>query len=146
MVEDFLNFRRPQFYVRDAGSRRVTLRMPFKAHVVYDLPFGQGRRFGSAANALLDRIIAGWRSVSRRASKAASSSISATCGSYGMTREGSAGHRSSCVSTTQNKFVYMLPQDVIDETIKAYNVSATTASGFEPRRAERALLHAGQRP
>ena len=35
-----------------------------------------------------------------------------------------------------NKFVYMLPQDVIDETIKAYNVSATSATATD-RRARR---------
>ncbi len=29
-----------------------------------------------------------------------------------------------------NKFVYMLPQDVIDETIKAFSVSATSATGY----------------
>jgi hypothetical protein len=29
-----------------------------------------------------------------------------------------------------NKFIYMLPQDVIDETIKAFSVSATSATGY----------------
>ena len=29
-----------------------------------------------------------------------------------------------------NKFVYMLPQDVIDETIKAFSVSATSPTGY----------------
>ena len=29
-----------------------------------------------------------------------------------------------------NKLVYMLPQDVIDETIKAFSVSATSATGY----------------
>ena len=32
----------------------------FKANVVYDLPFGQGRRFGGSAGAVMDRIIGGW--------------------------------------------------------------------------------------
>jgi hypothetical protein len=33
------------------------------------------------------------------------------------------------------KQVYMLPQDVIDNTINAFNVSATSASGYPaPRR------------
>ena len=29
-----------------------------------------------------------------------------------------------------SKIVWMLPQDVIDETIKAYSVSATSATGY----------------
>ena len=46
-----------------------------------------------------------------------------------------------------NKFVYMLPQDVIDETIKAFSVSATSASGYGTGGAPSGRYFAsGQRP
>ena len=32
----------------------------FKANWTYELPFGQGRRFGSTAGPFLDRLIGGW--------------------------------------------------------------------------------------
>ena len=33
----------------------------FKANVVYDLPFGQGRRFMGGAGALMERLVGGWQ-------------------------------------------------------------------------------------
>ena len=38
--------------------------------------------------------------------------------------------RSSCGSTTPVSSLYMLPQDIIDNTVRAYSVSATSATGY----------------
>ena len=47
-TSQFETFRRPTFYIRDTGAEG-DLTHAFKANVVYDLPFGQGRRFGGNA-------------------------------------------------------------------------------------------------
>ena len=49
-----------QFYLRDAGTPG-DMTHQFKANVVYDMPFGHGRRFAQRANAVVDRIIGGWQ-------------------------------------------------------------------------------------
>ena len=37
------------------------LRHDFKANAIWELPFGQGRRFGSGANAWVDGLMGGWQ-------------------------------------------------------------------------------------
>ena len=118
----------------------------FKANVVYDLPFGHGRRFGGNASGVVDRIIGGWQvGVYVARSRAAAWSISATSAwsaCPGTTRRTC----SSCGSTTPASKVWMLPQDVIDNTIKAFSVSATSANGYSTRGAPTGtLLRAGER-
>lgn len=44
----------------DYGNVAFTARQRFLATFLYELPFGKGRRFGSNANGLVDRIFGGW--------------------------------------------------------------------------------------
>ncbi len=128
MQSNFLSFRRPIYMRRDVGSPG-DLTHAFKATVVYDLPFGQGRRFASNANAVVDRIIGGW--TFGLASRLQSGQL-VNLGNvrlYGMTRD-EVQDIYKLRYDDANKFVYMLPQDVIDETIKAFGVSATSATGY----------------
>src|SRR5439155_465176 len=59
-ITDWESWRRPQFWMRDAGDPGDVTH-GFKANVVYDLPFGQGRRFGGGANPVVNRVIGGWQ-------------------------------------------------------------------------------------
>ena len=127
-VSDWETFRRPQFYLRDAGTPGDVTHQ-FKANVVYDLPFGQGRRFGSNANALLDRIIAGWQlGLSTRIQSGRLVDLG-NVRLVGMT-EGDVRDMFKLRFDDAGKKVWMLPQEVIDNTILAYSVSPTTASGY----------------
>ena len=63
----------------------------------------------------------------------------------GMTRDDVRRACSSCASTTRAASVYMLPQDVIDNTIHAFSVSATSATGYSGAAPDRPLLRAGER-
>ena len=109
-----------------------------KLTLVYDLPFGQGRAFASNANGFVDRIINGWTfGLSSRLQSGQLVNLG-NVRLYGMTRE-DVQDMYKLRFDDANKFVYMLPQEVIDKTIKAYSVSATSATGYEPaaRRAGR---------
>jgi hypothetical protein len=127
-TSNFLTLRRPIFMRRDVGSPG-DLTHSFKATLVYDLPFGQGRRFGTDAGGVLDRIIGGW-----------TLGLSSRIQSGQLVNLGNVRLVGMTVDDVQamykirfddaNKFIYMLPQDVIDETIKAFSVSATSASGY----------------
>jgi hypothetical protein len=103
-----------------------------KANWTYELPFGQGRRFGSGAGPVLDRIIGGW-----------SFDGIARIQSGQMLDLGNVRLVGMSVDDLEDMFklrfdhagklVYMLPQAVIDETVKAFDVSATSASGYGSR-------------
>jgi len=127
-VSDWETFRRPQFYVRDAGTPG-DITHQFKANVVYDLPFGQGRRFGSNANTVLDRIIAGWQvGLSSRIQSGRLIDLG-NVRLVGMTAN-DVRDMFKLRFDDAGKKVWMLPQEVIDNTILAYSVSPTTASGY----------------
>jgi hypothetical protein len=124
----FETFRRGNLKVRDTGSPG-DLTHAFKLNVVYDMPFGQGRRFGGNVNGLVDRIIGGW-SVSM-ASRIQSGQL-VDLGNVrlvGMTADDVQGFFKLRFDDTGKK-VWMMPQDVIDETIKAFSVSATSRTGY----------------
>jgi hypothetical protein len=128
MQSNFLSFRRPIAMRRDVGAPG-DLTHAMKATLVYDLPFGQGRRFGSGANAVVDRIIGGWTvGLSSRIQSGQLVNLG-NVRLFGMSAD-DVQSMYKLRFDDAGKFIYMLPQDVIDETIKAYAVSATSASGY----------------
>ena len=111
-----------------------------KANWVYELPFGRGKKWGSGVSALVDGFIGGWEfdGVAR-----IQSGIKADYGGYrlvGMTEEEFADMFKfyhvidpNVKDANGNPMdrVYMLPQDVIQQSIIAlYQTTATTATGY----------------
>ena len=100
-----------------------------KLTTTYELPFGRGKRYQSDANRWLDGIIGGW--ALNLAGRVQSGSIL----NFGNVRvvgmsldELRDSYKVRFDDATGN--IFMLPQDIIDNTIKAYSTSATTASGY----------------
>jgi hypothetical protein len=60
LTSNFATLRRDSFMTRDTGGEG-DLTHAIKANLVFDLPFGRGRRFGGDAGGLLDRLIGGWQ-------------------------------------------------------------------------------------
>jgi hypothetical protein len=124
----FVTFRRDQYFRRPDGNSG-DIPQAFKSNVVYDLPFGRGRHWGNTVNGALDRVIGGWQVgiVSRL-----QSGTPVNLGNIrlvGMTSK-DVQKMFKLRFDDAGKQVYMLPQDVIDNTINAFNVSATSASGY----------------
>lgn len=121
-------WRRPTHWIRDAGTPGDVTHQ-YKANVVYDLPFGSGRRWGSGANPVVDRLIGGWqlglfaRVQSGRLVDLGNVRI------VGMTRKDVEKMFRLRFDDAGRK-VWMLPQDVIDQTINAFSVSATSPTGY----------------
>ncbi len=101
-----------------------------KLTAIYDLPFGRGRRYGADVNGLVDAVIGGW------ALNLAARVQSGTVVNFGNVR---------LVGMSEDEFqdafkvridpanpnnVWMLPQEIIDNTIRAFSVSATSATGY----------------
>jgi hypothetical protein len=141
LASNFLSFRRPIAMRRDVGSPG-DLTHAFKATVVYDLPFGQGRR--SRATPMASSIgssMAG-RSGSPRGSRAASSSTSATSACMACRQPTcrtctSSGSTMRTSSSTCSRRRYQ-------RNDKAYSVCATSATDTAGRASGGYLV--GQRP
>lgn len=128
LAQNFYSVRRPFEYTYDTGAEGGVTHA-FKGNWVYDLPFGQGRRFARGAGPLLDRLVGGWSF-------------------YGITRIqsgrlvdfGNVRLVGMSLSELRNEFklrfdsagraVYMLPDDIIQNTVNAFDVSATSPTGY----------------
>jgi len=128
-TSNFRTLRQPVFMVRRVGSTG-DVDHSFKLNAIYDVPFGQGRRFFSNAGGLLERIVGGW-SVGWT-SKVQTGWL-VDLGNVrlmgGMTASEVQSLFKVRIDPTTQK-VYMLPQAIIDETVKAFSVSATSATGY----------------
>ena len=124
----FTSFRRDLYWERPSGNTG-DIPHTFKSQVIYDLPFGRGRRFGGNANGVLDRVIGGWQVglVSRL-----QSGTPVNLGNHrlvGMSLD-DVKKMFDLRFDHAGKQVYMFPEDVIQNTILAFNVSPTSASGY----------------
>jgi hypothetical protein len=132
-------------YARGFGLSRSSLRAPqyktqgslvithaFKTDWIYDLPIGRGQRLFATAGGTLNALITGWAFQGMaRIQSGAPFSISGIQ-LVGMTRQ-------ELQKAVKMRFdnpggiAYYLPQDIIDNTILAYNVSATSSTGYSSR-------------
>jgi hypothetical protein len=125
------SFRRPRVKTIDGGTEGGVTHA-FKANWTYELPFGQGRRFGSGAGPVLDRIIGGWSFDGIARIQSGRLLDFGNVRLVGMTAD-DLQDMFELRFDHAGKVVYMLPQDVIDETVKAFDVSATSATGYGSR-------------
>jgi hypothetical protein len=127
MMSRWETFRKGDIWVRDVGSPGDITHV-FKANVTYDLPFGHGRRYGSNVNGFVDQLIGGWTlSLVSRVQSGQLVDLG-NVRVVGMTADDVAGLYK--VRIDADKRVYTLPQDVIDNTIKAFSVSPTSTTGY----------------
>lgn len=127
-VSNWESWRQETFMVRDAGTPGDVTHQ-FKANVVLDVPFGQGRRFGRNVNGFVDRLIGGWQiGLSARVQTGRLIDLG-NVRMVGMTKDDLEDMFKLRFDDAGRK-VWMLPQDVIDQTINAFSVSATSATGY----------------
>ena len=118
------SFRVPREATLDNGPRHA-----LKTNWILEMPFGRGRRFASNLNPILDRVVGGWEFDG--AGRIQSGQIR----SFGNVRLiGMTDKELQEVYTLRfddaGKIVYILPQDIIDNTIKAFSTSATSPTGY----------------
>jgi hypothetical protein len=130
-IADRRSLRKPRVEVLDAGTEGGVTHA-FKANWTYELPFGQGKRFGAGAGPFLDRLIGGW-----------SIDGIARIQSGRMLDFGNVRLVGMTASDLQDMFelrfddagrvIYNLPEDVVENTVRAWNVSATSPTGYSTR-------------
>jgi hypothetical protein len=122
------------------GVAPFDIRQAFKTNFIYELPFGKGKMFMSDANGWLDKLVGGWgfngnvriqsgipfvfNAEGLNGASANQQNIS-NVQLIGMSFKDL--QRAVGVYRDPDGFVYLLPKDIRDNTIKAFNVSLTAA-------------------
>src|SRR5262249_11281120 len=99
-----------------------------KTNRVYELPFGREQRWGSNARALEDALIGGWSIDGVARIQTGEMLDFGDVRLVGMTEKefrNAVGLRHA-----ENGQVYILPDDIIQNTVRAFNVSATSPTGY----------------
>jgi hypothetical protein len=128
ILSERYSFRTPRKPVRDIGTEGDVAHA-FKANWVYELPFGQGRRFGGNVGAWMNRLIGGWSVDGIARIQSGRMLDFGNVRLVGMTRE-ELQDAFKLRFDHANKVIFMLPQDIIDNTVKAFSTSATSPTGY----------------
>jgi hypothetical protein len=128
MQSRFLSFRAPLDTRRDVGSPG-DLTHQFKANVVYDLPFGQGRRFVSGAGPVMERIVGGWQIGLNTKIQSGQLVDLGNLRVVGWNKD-DVQKAFKLRFVDDAKQIFMFPEEVITNTIRAFSVSPTTATGY----------------
>ena len=122
------SFRVPRDWTLDDGPRHAV-----KMNWIYELPFGRGRQFASDVNGFWDRVIGGWEFDGGGRIQ------SGLILSFGNVRlVGMSDKELQKVYKIEERIdpssgkqlLFILPQDIIDNTIKAFSTSATSSTGY----------------
>jgi hypothetical protein len=136
------SFRVPRETRKRAGLTEGEVTHGFKMNWMLEMPFGQGRRFASNAGGVLDRIIGGWQVHGNARIQSGSWVDFGNVRMVGFNEKDL--RKMFKLRINENQRVFMLPQDVIDETVKAFSTSPTSLTGYGNQGpAERPLLRAG---
>jgi hypothetical protein len=103
----------------------------FKLNVVYPLPFGREGRYGRNIGGGLDRLIGGWMLAGNARVQSGQLVDLGNVRLVGMTEDELSKAFKLRIDPAGR--VWMLPQEIVDESVKAFNASATSATGWGPQ-------------
>jgi hypothetical protein len=101
----------------------------FKLFGFWDIPVGKGRKFGGSMNSVLDSLIGGWVLSTTMRVQSGRMLDYGNVRLVGMT-EKDLQKAFKLRFDDAGKKVYMLPQDIIDNTRRAFNTQATSLTGY----------------
>lgn len=129
------SFRTPYKYGLDTGGEGGVTHA-LKLNWVYELPFGQGRRFLSSSNGFVDRLVGGW-SISGIARVQSGQLLDfGNVRIVGMSVDelrssiGTVDYAVNGLNSTARVLRYTLPKDIVENTVRAFSTSPSTASGY----------------
>src|SRR5262249_2239356 len=119
-----LSFRAPR--VNTLGG---TLKHALKINWVYEMPVGKGKMLFGNSGSMLDRLVGGWEFDGTARIQSGNILDFGNVKLVGMPRE-ELRKAYGLYFDDANKIIYNLPKDIIDNTIKAFSTSATSATGY----------------
>ena len=100
-----------------------------KANWIYELPFGRGQLLGGNVGKAVDRMIGGWEFHGAARLQSGTPFNLGNVQLIGMTRQ-DLQKQVKMRFDDAGRIAYFLPQDIIDNTRRAFNVSPTSADGY----------------
>ncbi len=125
----FNGSRLTEFRSPRVATRGGTLDHAFKVNWIYELPLGKGKMLFGNTSGLMDRLIGGWEFQGSARIQSGGLMNFGQVQLVGMTRQELQGVLGLYFDDA-NRIIYGLPKDIIDNTIKAFSLSATSATGY----------------
>ncbi len=107
-----------------------------KANWVFELPFGNGRRFLGSTSGLVERLVGGWELDGIVRIQSGRLLDFGNVRLVGMSDKDLRNaiklreYAATGINATAPVNIYLLPQDIMENTIKAFSVSATSLTGY----------------
>jgi hypothetical protein len=120
-------FTKPLEWVDQAGQVG-NVRHAVKANWTWEVPIGRERKFGANWNGLVDAIVGGWSIDGVGRVQTGETLDFGNVRLVGMTR--SELQKEIKVQQGPGGQIFILPADILDNTVKAFSVSATSANGY----------------
>lgn len=121
------SFRVPRKLTRDSGTEG-DVEQAFKANVLYELPFGQGRRFLAGAGPVMERLVGGWNVSATTRLQSGRLFDLGNVRVVGMTHDEVS--KLFRLRLEQPDIAYSWPDDIVQNTLRAYSTSATSPTGY----------------
>ncbi|MBI3401311.1 MAG: carboxypeptidase regulatory-like domain-containing protein [Acidobacteria bacterium] len=100
----------------------------FKANWLYELPFGRDRRWGGSASSFMDGLVGGWSIDGVARIQTGEMLDFGNVRLVGMSRDEFA--KAVDLRVGSNGQLYILPDDIVQNTVKAFSVLATSPNGY----------------
>jgi hypothetical protein len=126
-ITRFLTLRKENPMVRNDGDEGDVTHAG-KINLVYDLPFGRGQHFGANANAFVDAIIGGWQIGGNARIQSGQLVDFGNVRLVGMDKNELADMYK--IRIDGERRVWMLPETIINESVKAFSVDPTSPTGY----------------
>ena len=120
-------FERPQEWIEQAGQSG-NVRHAVKANFVVEIPIGRDRKWGHDLNGFVDSVIGGWSFDGVMRVQTGEVLDFGNVRMVGMTKDDL--QKEIKVQQGPGGQIFILPADILDNTVKAFSVSATSASGY----------------
>jgi hypothetical protein len=123
------SFRVPRVLLRDIGTEGDVAHA-VKGTFVYEIPFGQGRRFGTNMGNWMDRLVGGWQVAGTARIQTGRLIDLGNVNIVGMSAE--EAQKAFKFRRVSDDEMYMWPDDIIDNSIKAFELDLHGFTQGEP--------------
>jgi hypothetical protein len=123
------SFRVPRLMARDVGGEGDVAHA-VKGTFVYEIPYGQGRRWGTDIGPWMDRLIGGWQVAGTARVQTGRLFDLGNITIHGMTEQ--EARDAFRFRRINDREMYMWPDDIIDNTIKAFELDVNGYTQGEP--------------
>jgi hypothetical protein len=120
-------FQKPLEEIRQAGQIG-NVQHAVKGNWLYELPFGKDQRWGSGAKGLVDGLISGWEIDGVGRLQTGEQLDFGNVRLIGMSED--EFRKAIDLRVGANGQLFILPDDIIQNTVRAFQTSATSANGY----------------